>query len=108
MRNDDEHERLRRVVGRIAGILSRGETVTGPLEAELAAACRRAVLAEIRALFAKVVQQAREHDVLKRSTRSWGKCGPNMRRDQSRWTVERRRNSMSYSLRCRCGASPAR
>lgn len=72
MRNNDGRERVRQVVGRMVGTLSSGGTVAGPLEAELASACRLQVLADIRVSSTKLVRYAREHlgNVLKRSARS--------------------------------------
>ena len=43
----DAHRQVERVVGRMARALSRHGIVAGDLEAELSAACRRAVLCDI-------------------------------------------------------------
>ena len=49
MSSDPNHDEVRRCVRAIAAALERGQTMTAPLETDLAKACRRAVLSDFLA-----------------------------------------------------------
>lgn len=58
MPSSQEHDEVRRIVGELAREVNEGRRPSGPIEARLAAACRRAVVADICRLLVGATKSA--------------------------------------------------
>lgn len=56
MSSSDNHDEVRRVTGEITRAIDQGRSPCGPLESQLALACRRAVLADLGHILARAIR----------------------------------------------------